>query len=148
MRDTFDPTTTKHLADILADAARTTPEHLADLIDEAQWHGSHDDAEDHAVGHYIAGQILAATGRRVTVWVHHHDVLVLDLFDRTALARDTLTGGAAELADLIGERADGFEHLHDTTAAEIAHERADGVAADDDPHFFVAITALYESIAA
>lgn len=158
--DTFDTTTVKHLADILADAHRATPEALAEIIEDADWHGTPDTADDQAVGHYVANHLNVANPNRPhLVWVQHHTITVMDLISRAVLAQAEMTGGLADLADLIVEGDPVFAHLHNPAALEIARmtpaERADladddfaEFTTDDDPDFFPAITALYESIAA
>lgn len=122
-------TVQKQLTDILADAARATPENLAEIIDDAQWHGTGND-DDTAVGHYLAHHVTLATHRPVTVWLSYHTVIVLDLVTDAVLARGEITGGAADLHDLITEGNETFAHLHNTIAMEVAQERADGIAGE------------------
>ena len=158
--NSFDPTTVTHLADILVDAHRAAPEDLAEIIADAEWHGTPDNAEDQAVGHYIANHLnIANPGRRHLVWVQHHTVTVLDLITNVVLAESELTGGIADLADLIGEGDEEFAHLHQpeelemarmtpTDREELAERMAFPVARSGAHDFLPAITALRESITA
>lgn len=158
---TFNPYTMRALDDIIRDAHRMTPEELADIIRDARWHGTPTEPAETAVGNYLAEHLLLArVALAVTVWVQHHTATVLCTRTRRVLARAEITGGLAELRDLIDENADGFADLHDPTetvpeplgAADHAELAAtatldDLFTTDDDPEFFDYITAMAESIA-
>lgn len=109
---------------LLAELAKHTPEHLATLVEDTDSYGRPDDDAATAVGNYIALRLLIATSRPMDVWVQYHNVIVIDMRTREILARGEMTGGLADLHDLITEENPEFVHLHDAAGVDAARSGA------------------------
>jgi len=145
------------LAALLDSLAADTPAHLSTLIEDTDSYGTGDDDGDTAVGNYLALRLLIG-GVPAQVLVQYHTVTAVDLHTRAVLARGEMTGGLAELRDLIEEEDTEFAHLHQAGAVEAsrggAADRAEEAAtgpiwerADtDDADFFDLITGMWDGV--